>query len=137
DRNAMLLRPLDEVGNNEEVARIFHPLDHRQLERKPLAVLLLGAAGRDAMGLEAKLEPLFGAALEVAGLVGVPCVLPGRELWQDRLAGRGAEGAALRDLDRDGERLRQVGEELDHLGPGLEAVLRREMRAVSLGDEPA
>ena len=40
DRNALLLRPLDEVGDDQEVARIFHPLDDAELEGEPLAVFL-------------------------------------------------------------------------------------------------
>ena len=47
DRNALILRPLDEVGDDQEVAGIFHPLDHLQLEGEPLAVFLDGAAGRE------------------------------------------------------------------------------------------
>ena len=50
---------------------------------------------------------------------------------------RGRNGAALRDLDRRGERLRQVGEQRRHLGAGLEAVLGRELAAVGLRDEAA
>ena len=57
-----------------------------------------------------------------------------RESRQDRLARLRPERAALRDLDRRGERLRQVGEQRRHLGAGLEAVLGRELAALGLGD---
>ncbi len=42
---------------------------------------------------------------------------------QDRLTGLRAVGAAHGDLDAGLDRLRQVGEEVDHFGAGLEAVL--------------
>ena len=45
DRNAMRLRPLDEVGDDQEVAGIFHAFDHVELEGEPLAVIL-DACGR-------------------------------------------------------------------------------------------
>src|SRR5262249_18605459 len=32
DRNALRLSPLDEVGNDEEIAGIFHAFDHAELE---------------------------------------------------------------------------------------------------------
>ena len=35
DRNALRLRPLDEVGDDQEVARIFHALDDAELEGEP------------------------------------------------------------------------------------------------------
>ena len=48
------------------------------------------------------------------------------ELGQDRRAAVGHESAAARDLDSVIDRLRQVGEERDHFGGGLEIMLRRE-----------
>ncbi len=47
DRDAFLLRPLDEVGDDQEVARILHAFDHLELEGEPIAVVLDGAAGRE------------------------------------------------------------------------------------------
>ena len=40
DRNALRLRPLDEIRDDEEVAGIFHALDHAELEGEPLAIVL-------------------------------------------------------------------------------------------------
>ena len=48
-----------------------------------------------------------------------------------------AEGAALGDLDRVGERLRQIGEQRAHFGAALEAVLGVELAAVGFGEQPA
>src|SRR5262249_15753984 len=50
DRNALRLRPLDEVRHDEEVAWILHALYDTQLERQAFAVVLDGAAWRDTMG---------------------------------------------------------------------------------------
>ena len=43
------LRPLDEVGDDQEVARILHPLDDAELVVEPLAIVRLVEAGRDAV----------------------------------------------------------------------------------------
>ena len=49
DRNALRLRPLDEIGDDEEVAGIFHALDDAELEGEAVVILLSGMAGRDQM----------------------------------------------------------------------------------------
>ncbi len=56
DRDALRLRPLDEIGDDQEVAGIFHPLDDAELEVEPLAVFLRGAAGREAVHGDAAVE---------------------------------------------------------------------------------
>ena len=137
DRNALRLRPLDEIGDDEEVAGIFHALDHAELEGEPLAIVLDRVAGRDAVHGEPALKPRFGAPAQLGRLVDRRAALAGREARQDRRLRARAEGAALRDLDRRGERLRQVGEQRGHLGAGLEPVLGRELAPVGLGHEPA
>ena len=58
-----------------------------------------------------------------------------REARQDRLARHRPERAALGDLDRGGQRLRNVGEQHRHFGAGLEAVIGRELLAIGLGDQ--
>src|SRR5262249_10706149 len=40
DRNAVRLRPLDEVGNNQEIAGIFHAFDDIELEGQAFAIVL-------------------------------------------------------------------------------------------------
>ena len=45
DRNALRLRPLDEVGDDQEVAGIFHAGDDAEFEIEPLAVFVF-ACGR-------------------------------------------------------------------------------------------
>ena len=41
DRNALRLRPFDEVGDDEEIAGELHPHDDVELEFEPLAVVVL------------------------------------------------------------------------------------------------
>ena len=48
----------------------------------------------------------------------------------------GRNAAALGDLDRRRQRLREVGEQHGHFGAGLEAVVGGELIAVGFGDQP-
>ena len=93
DRNALILRPLDEVGDDEEVAGIFHPLDHLQLEGEPLAVFLDGAAGREPVRRDAALQARLGARPQLGAFV--DRAVADREARQDRLFGARPECAAL------------------------------------------
>ena len=132
-------RPLDEVGDDQEVAGILHPLDDAELEGEPLAIVLGGAAGREPV----RGKPPFEAGFGLRGAMLLRLVAPraspslGRKARQDRRQRARPEGAALRDLDGRGERLRQIGEQRRHLGAGLETVLRRELAAVAVGDRAA
>ena len=135
DRNALRLRPLDEVGDDQEVAGIFHAGDDAEFEVEPLAVFLLGMTGRDAGAGEPVREASLGALAQFAGLV--HHAFADRKARQDRRLGVRAEGAALRDLDRRGQRLRQIGEQRGHLGAALEAMLGGELAAVALRQHAA
>ena len=85
---------------------------------------------------DAALEARLGARAQLGRLVDRRAVAD-REARQDRLCGARPERAALGDLDRRGERLRQVGEQRGHLGAALEIVLGGELAAVGLGDHAA
>ena len=61
--------PLDEVGDDEEVAGIFHAFDHLELEGQSLVILLGGAAGRDAMAVDPVFEPHLRATAQFRRLV--------------------------------------------------------------------
>ena len=118
DRNALRLRPLDEVGDDQEVAGIFHPLDDAELEGEPLvdmssAVVPCGEAVIGDARARARRPRALRSSL--ASSTALP-LSPQREARQDRLARHRAERAALGDLDRRGQRLRQVGEQRHHLG---------------------
>src|SRR5262249_51641938 len=62
---------------------------------------------------------------------------PGGKARQDRRVGARAKYAALRDLDRGRQRLRQVGKQRRYFGAGLEAMLRRQLPAIGIGDQLA
>ncbi len=49
DGNILLLCPADEVGHDQEIARIFHALDDIELESQPLFVICLRKIGREAV----------------------------------------------------------------------------------------
>ena len=136
DRDSLFLRPLNEIGDDEEVAGIFHAGDHAKLEGKPLAVVLFGLPRRYAMGGHPKRKPLLRPHAQRAVFVERPAAFGGKAR-QDRLRRARPETAALRDLHRRGERLRQIGEQLRHFGAGLEPVFRSEMAALSLREQPA
>ncbi len=133
----MFLRPLDEVGNDEEVARIFHSRDDAELEVEPFAIFIDGVRRRDARGFEAALEPLLRALAQFARLVGRRAAIADRETRKDRLMRAGSECAALRDLDGRGGRLGHIGEQRNHLGAALEAMLGRQLATVAVRKQPA
>ena len=69
DRNALRLRPLDEVGDDQEIARIFHARDHIELEGETLTVVLLDRAVGDAVQRDLALKPLLRALSQFRGFV--------------------------------------------------------------------
>ena len=153
DRYALRLRPLDEVGDDQEIAGIFHALDDAELEGEPLAVILGGLPRRQRVLRQPALEPgqsgaaqllrfvqrfvCFAYLLGREGFGRPPRFAYGGKTRQDRRQRARPERAALRDLDACRQRLRQIGEQRRHLGAALEAVLRRELAAIGVGDEPA
>ncbi len=137
DRNALLLRPLDEVGDDQEVAGIFHPFDDAQLEVEPLAVMLQRAVGCEPVGGDAPLQPRLGAAAQFGGFVHRGAIGADGEARQHRRMRARPIGTTLRDLDRGGERFRQIGKQRGHLRAGLEAMLGRELTPVGLNQQAA
>ena len=69
DRNVVGLGPFDEVGNDQEVARIVHAVDDVDLEGETLAVVLFGGAGRKAVNLQTPREPLPGLPFQFRRLL--------------------------------------------------------------------
>ena len=134
DRNAVGLRPFDEVGDDEKVAGKLHLDDDVEFEREAAVVVFAGMTLREAEMGEPRLEPLARLPAEFLDLVH-RFAARRREMRQDRLAGQRPVGAAHRNLDARLQRLGQVGEERDHLGAGLETVLGREPPALLRRDE--
>jgi hypothetical protein len=114
--------PVDEVGDDQEVAGVAHLRDGADLECKPFAVARL-------VGF---LQPQLFHPLDEAGL-GFPLqqLIDGnavgrRKRRQPALAELDRQVAAPRDLDRVLQRVRDVGEPLRHLVLPLEVLLGRE-----------
>ena len=135
----MGLGPFDEVGDDQEVARIVHAVNDVDLEGETLLIILIRGARRQAVHAEAPREPLFGLTLQLRRLLGGGIRSRSGadgEARQDRLSRLRPERAALGNLDRGRQRFRDVGEQHRHLGAGLEAVIGGELVAIGLGDQP-
>src|SRR4029077_8333178 len=133
DRNALELRVLDEIRDDEKIPRIRHALDHTELERKARAIILLGEARGEAMPRKARDEALPRLAVELGILLGARALAT--EARQDRLRRPRPKAAAKRDLDRTAQGLGKIGEGRHHLGAALESVLGRDAPALIIGDE--
>ncbi len=122
DRHAVLLRPVDEIGHDQEVAGEAHLHDGADLEIEPRAVPL------ECLSLERKLRgaPAEARLRFILEVIFQRHARGRREVGQPVLAERDLEVAAARDLDRVVERVRRIGEELGHLLLRLEVLLRRE-----------
>ncbi len=83
--NALRLRPLDEVGDDEEIAGELHFDDDVELEGEALRIVLLGASSREAMRGEAGAQALARLAPELLLLV-ERAPAGDRKARQDRLS---------------------------------------------------
>ena len=139
DRNALRFRPLDEIGDDQEVTGIFHSLDDAELETQAFAIILLADPRRAAVQDQPLDQPLLGLAAQFRRFVvlgaGGTGILADREPRQDRLARDGAERTALGDLDGGGQGLRHVGKQHRHFGAGLEAVIGGQLIAIGFGNQ--
>ncbi len=134
DRDAPRLRPLDEIGDDEEIPRKSHCGDDTQLVVEPLAIARpgrrVGPPGGHATG-----EPLMGHAGQRLGLGAA-----GLDLGAYRQQGLAAfrhHSAALGDRQRVVAGLGQVGKQRPHRRRGLEPVLRRNAPTLRLAHQPA
>ena len=119
--------PADEVGHDQEVAGKLHVDDGVDLEIQPRLVFRhLGRALR-LVRIQVQHTPLQ-AALRFAAQKVIQCLAVGcGEIRQVRLAQFQREVAALGDLHAVLQRLRQIGEQLRHLGLCLEILLLGEL----------
>ena len=134
-RNALRLGPLDEIGDDQEVAGEAHRGDDRQLVVQPLAVDRAGSPRRR------RRHPSGAAALRSPWLGRFPPRRsPARTLGQ--MGSSGLRVSAMTAQRRAiGQRvvagLGQVGEQGAHVGGRLEPVLRRDAAAVGFGQRAA
>ncbi len=100
DRNALRLRPLDEIGDDQEIAGIFHALDDFELERQSFAIVLDGAAAGELPESRIRRSRPACARLRnsAASSTSAP-PLADRKARQDRRLNARTESASLRDLD--------------------------------------
>src|ERR1700751_4676313 len=84
------------------------------------------------MRREPPVETGLGLSLELDCLVGR--LRADRKVGQDRPASARPKGTTLRDLNRGGKCLWQVGEQRGHFGPGLEIVFGGELATVPVRD---
>ncbi len=140
DRDRLPLCPLNEVGDDEEVARIFHPLDDAELIFQPLAVLLGRQSGSQTVSGETVGESVSGGlaeSLRFRPIGGVRVGVGAGEARQDGSSDGRPPRRAQGDFHSVGNGFRQVAEQLDHRGPGLEIVLRRQPPAIIVADHRA
>jgi hypothetical protein len=90
---------LDEIGDDEEVAGIFHGGDDAELKGEPLAIIFGGQAVGEAVPLQTIFEAGFGGVAQRLRLIDLALTALCGEPRQDRRQRDGAEGAALGDLD--------------------------------------
>ncbi len=129
DRDVVRLGPLDEVGDDHEVAGKAHACDHVELEAEALAVAAGGVRVR-AHGLQAALQAFLGHGAQ--GLVLGAAFADLGTHRQQRAARLGHDGAAAGDRERVVAGLGQVGEQGAHRGRRLEPLLGRHPPAVAL-----
>ncbi len=125
-RAAVGQRPLDEVADDQEVAREAHLQDRDDLEFQPLGIArtLPLALGRVRVEhLQPLLQPFEGQLAEV---VFQRHALGNGKVRQLRLAQGQLQVAALRDAQAVGQRRRHVGKQRLDLRLALEVLLGRE-----------
>ena len=138
-RNSSRLRPLDEIGDDEEIALVVHAGDDIELEGETLGIGLGVVTWGCPLGGEPARESCLGLAAQFNRL-GLPLRARGsavHELRQDGRARLWAIGAAPGNLDGVLDRLRQVGEKLGHGPTALEIVLRAQPSPLINGDVAA
>ena len=115
-RDAVFLRPFDEIGNDQEIARKAHADDDIQLEFEPVPIGLV-------LGLWDARQPRFKTCRRIEAKLGRLAFLVSRNARQDGIALRRHDSAALRHHERIGECFGQIGKQQPHvarrLDPGI------------------
>ena len=134
----MVFRPLDEVGNDEEVAGKTHLVDDAELNVKARVIRRAFSGALRLVGKElreAQLQPVFRALDEE---ILNRHAFRQRKIGQVVFAQRQLQIAAGGDRMRVGENLRRVGKALRHHRIAGEVVFLREIaRALVVGAQPA
>ena len=138
--NALRLRPLDEVGDDQEVAGILHPLDDAELVLEALAVVVLGLGPAQGRAPQGASERPVSRGLAKQRRLGVRrrrrvCVAAG-EARQDRLPGPAARRRRASRSRPCSASLRAGRRTAPTISSrGLEIMLRRQPPPVVVGDD--
>ena len=124
DRDPLRLRPLNEVGDDEEIAGELHVDDDVEFEGEALRIVLLRASRGQPMRGEAGAQALARLTPELLLLV-ESVAANNRKAGQDRLSRRRTIGAAHCDLHASLGRLGEIGEQFGHFRARLESMLGR------------
>ena len=136
DRDALPFRPLNEVGNDQEVACEAHLDDCFELEFEPIAIGF-GIGRGESRRSQPRRETAARRLAQRRRLV-APGVTPRRvKRRQDRLAEPRDKGAAPGDDEGIVAGFRQIGEQSAHLGGRPEVMMRRQPPSVRVGDDAA
>ncbi len=133
DRDSLALCPLDEVGDDQEIAGKAHRDDCAQFELEPLMIGLCLRPADPETG-EAYLEPGQRPAPQ-CHLLGVALLC--RKGRQDRLARLRDKGAALGYYQSIIAGLRQISEQCPHLCRRPKVMQRGQPPAIVVGDDCA
>ena len=123
--NAVSLRPVDEVLNDEEVPRELHPLDDVEFVREALVVGGTLFVLQDLVGIEEVEALLETLARKLLDVVVERHAVGGRKERQLRLRKDAVQVAALCDFHGISKRARHVREEFAHLFFRLEVLFGR------------
>ena len=135
-RHAVPFRPVDEVGDDQEVAREPHLHDGRNLEPEPLLVTCLIGRTHRLVGIELLQPPAEPGDRTLCEVILQPDVVGCRKHRQPGLAKFEREIAAYRDLDAIGERCGNVVKQRGHFRLGLEVLIGAEtLRAPLVGKD--
>ncbi len=131
-RDALALGPLDEVGNDQEIAGEIHVDDDAEFQVQPFPVDLL--VNLDPLLRHGRKARIQASVCHGAQFVRLTATLRRGETGQDRIAPGGHEAATARDHQRVADRLRHISEQRLHLVSALEPVFRRQAATFRLAD---
>ncbi|OQA30784.1 MAG: hypothetical protein BWY57_02651 [Betaproteobacteria bacterium ADurb.Bin341] len=144
DRNAVVLGPVDEIGDDQEIPWKAHLDDGLALEIEPRFIFGALFLAQRRIGIQLG-QPFFQTFFRQIDKILVKAhAVRCREIRQEILAQRQLDIAALGDFQSVFQRLRQIGKERGHFGLTLEILLfgkrprpARITQHITLGDTDA
>ena len=124
NRHAVILRPLDKLHHNQEVAREPHLVDNLEFNIQTL-VILRALFSTDGRIREEEFQPLFQTLFRFHDQEIFRGHIAGRELRQEIFAKPHGDVAALGNFNAVRQRFRNIGEQLAHLFLAAHILLRR------------